>query len=188
MSAHMEVLVPVSVPWAISPSVPYLRLNSTAEGRPFAATFIGFFKCEPSLRHEGRVVISDPGPFVQAETAKGSSHRLVQVVFNDGLQSRRRPAFSEHEILAEALYDWSLIPSGIRDEETAEESVARVSGMWLSTGICPDPSMYEVRGSKWLAELQLAEGEWRHYILLGHDDYVEVVARDWRWIPGQAVA
>lgn len=183
-----EMLVPVLVPWKISPSVPYLRLHSSDEGKPVAATFIGFFKCEVASETAGLVVVNDPGVFVRADTASSAKYRLVQVLFKEGLHAKQRPAVSDYEVIPEDDYDWSLVPSGIHGEETAEESVARVHNLWFTSGNCPDPSMYEVRGSKWLTALGLDTADWRHYVLLGHDDYIEVVARGWQWQPGQVVA
>ncbi|MGQ5525604.1 hypothetical protein ACUHMQ_20450 [Chitinimonas sp. PSY-7] len=184
-----EILVPVSVPWQISPSVPHLKIHVSNEGKPVAATFIGFFKCETALDKEkdGLLVVNSPDVFVCSDTAEGSRHRLVQVAFKEGLYVRKVAAFSDLEVIPEENYDWSQVPSGLNSGETVEESVGRVHNMWVSTGYCPDPCMYEVQGSKWLTALQLDWQDWHHYILLGHDDYVEVIARGWEWKPGQAV-
>ena len=182
-----EVLAPVLVPWKISPSVPHLHLHSSTEGKPVAATFIGFFKCEAATDTTGLVVVNDPGAFVRADTASDAKYRLVQVLFKEGLHAKHQPAVSENEVISEDAYDWSHVPSGIHGGETAEESVARVHNQWISTGNCPDPSMYEVRGSKWLTAMGLDAADWRHYVLLGHDDYIEVIARGWQWQPGQVV-
>lgn len=183
----LEILFPVEVPWMISPSVPYLRLQSNSQGQPTSVTFIGFFELEAGLEPAVPSVVRDPGEFVHSNTAKGSEHRLVRVVFDEGLHARARPAFSDLEVISEQSYDWSNVLSGIEDNETAEESVARVGRLWKTTGLCPDPRMYEVRESKWLHELGLDPMRWHHYILLGHDDYIEVVARKYEWQPGQAL-
>lgn len=182
------ILVPVQVPWMISPSVPYLHIESIGSVQPASVTLIGFFQLEDDLvSRAGPTVIGDPGSFVPSDTAKGSRHRLVRVLFQGSVQIRGRPAFSDLEVIPEESYDWSNVPSGIQDSETPEASVARVGFQWKTTGFCPDPGMYEVRESSWLRELGLAPNQWRHYILLGHDEYVEVIAHGYQWQPGQAL-
>ncbi|TXH77513.1 MAG: hypothetical protein E6Q88_00940 [Lysobacteraceae bacterium] len=185
---NFGILVPVQVPWMISPSVPYLRIESPESAPLASVTFIGFFQLEGDpVNRAGPTVISDPGSFVPSDTAKGSQHRLVRVLFGEGAQVRKRPAFSDLEVIPEQSYDWSNVFSGIQDGETPEASVARVGHQWKITGFCPDPGMYEVRESNWLREIGLDPNQWRHYILLGHDEYVEVIAREYEWQPGQVL-
>lgn len=183
----MQSLSPVSVPWQISPSAPYLKLYFSDTGKPVAATFIGFFKCEVGSESKDAVKIYDPGEFVSAGNAKGAQHRLVQVVFREGVYAKLLPAFGDHEVVKEELYDWSLVPTGVKGNETTVESITRVQNLWLSTGYCPDPCMYEVQNSDLLASLNLNTTEWHHYLFLGHDEYVEAIARGWQWNPGQIV-
>lgn len=182
------ILVPVQVPWMISPSVPYLRIESMGSAQPAFLTFIGFFQLEGDpVSSAVPTVIGDPGSFVPSDTAKGSQHRLVRVLFGEGAQARKRPAFSDLEVISEESYDWSNVPSGIQNGETPEASVARVGRQWKTTGSCPDPGMYEVRESNWLRELGLDPNQWQHYIVLGHDEYVEVIAREYKWQAGQVL-
>jgi hypothetical protein len=183
-----EILLPVSVPWMISPSVPYLRIETFEPTQLATVTFIGFFKLEGNPTDAGgQRVIDDPGDFTPLDTAKGASHRLVRIVFQEGSQLRKQPAYSDLEVIPEQDYDWSNVPSGINDGETAEGSVARVDSHWRASGLCPDSGMYEVLKSKWISELELDSTQWHHYILLGHDEYIEVVARSFQWQPGQAL-
>lgn len=181
------VLFPAEVPWMISPSVPYLRIESNGEAEPMSVTFIGFFEQERGSEPSFASVVRDPGEFVLSDAATGSRYRLVRLVFEAGMHAMVRPAFSDLEVLPEQSYDWSNVPSGIQDNETAEESVARVGQLWKTTGLCPDSGMYEVRESQWLRDLGLDPGAWHHYILLGHDEYIEVIATKFEWQPGQAV-
>lgn len=183
-----EVLFPVEVPWMISPSVPYLRMESKGQAKPISVTFIGFFELEVGSEPTTSSVVQDPGEFVASNMATGSRYRLVRIVFDESVHVRVQPAFSDLEVIQESIYDWSNVPSAIQGNEMAEESVDRVGQLWKATGLCPDPRMYEVRESKWLRELGLDAAKWRHYILLGHDDYIEVVAKKYEWQSGQALA
>ncbi|MGO4522992.1 hypothetical protein AB4076_20425 [Dyella sp. 2RAF44] len=181
----LGVLFPVRVPWMISPSVPYLRMELSEQEQPAAATFIGFFELEIGSNTVAPFVVRDPGEFVRSNSMSGAAHRLVKVLFEEVSQARILPAVSDLEVISEQRYDWSNVPSGIDSGETAEQSVSRVGSLWKATGFCPDPRMYEVGDSSWIKELGLDASQWRHYILLGHDEYVEVVARQFDWQPGQ---
>lgn len=183
----LGVLFPVEVPWMISPSVPYLRMELSKQEQPAAATFVGFFELEAGSNAVAPLVVRDPGEFVRSNSINGAAHRLVKVIFEEVSHARVLPAVSDLEVISEQLYDWSNVPSGIESGETAEQSVARMGRLWKATGFCPDPRMYEVRDSYWLRELELDANQWRHYILLGHDEYVEVAARQFDWQPGQIV-
>jgi hypothetical protein len=184
----MQILKPVDVPWKISPSVPYLEIVDASSDRRAFATFIGFFKTAAPEAAAESIVARVPAPDTFAASAdwRGARHRLVRIEFDGCTNVRRTPAFSDSELVDEANYDWSMVSSGLRDEESVEECVQRVHDRWMSTGLCPDPAMYEVINSPWLDVLGRS-GTARHYLLLGHDDYVEVVATGWRWQPGQPV-
>jgi hypothetical protein len=189
MPDEKELLVPVQVPWMISPSVPYLCFGAQETGRPLTATFIGFFKCEAAGRPPAPGIrkVGDPGPFIPSEHAKGAEYRLVQVEFEQAFASRRSPSFSDTQVVEEGAYDWSLVPNMPLPGEAIKDFLVRVEKIWLSTGQTPDPGMYEVRRSRQLQSAGLPEGEWHHYLMLGHDEYLEVVARSWSWRPGQPV-
>ena len=54
---------------------------------------------------------------------------------------------------------------------------------WKETSICPDPRIYEVENSKWLEnEARAIKLGCKHFIVLGHDNYIEVLAKDWNWV------
>lgn len=188
MAARKQLLRPVEVPWQISPSVPHLKLRPSDDRSSFVATFIGYFKAEELVtRTSSEIVkVGDPGEFRLSASAHGAPHRMVRVQFENVVRTRTMPAVSDHELVAESDYDWSLVPTGIQGSESAPEAVARVDRVWRTQGICPDPAMYEVEGSEWIVAIK-ADPANRHYLLLGHDEYVEVVAKGWRWEPGQEV-
>jgi hypothetical protein len=184
---ELGVLVPIEAPWMISPSVPHLRLQEGGRGLEISATFIAFFKLQFALESSGLAVIAAPGEFETSQSARGAPHRLVKVSFDDATYARLSPAFSDSEVIPEAQYDWSNVPGGVMPEESAETNVANFAQLWEEKSLCPDPRMYEVRNSGWIRDVGADSGVWRHYILLGHDEYAEVIARGFEWLPGQAV-
>jgi hypothetical protein len=187
-------LIPVQVPWQISASAAYLRAEfaETQSHQPIRADFVGFFRCNEtgSAGHFGTSVeiSKPPPPFQEAGDGSRGKYQQVQVLFDRGLWLRCSPGLSESEVIATAAYDWSDIPAALRPGETASDNVTRVRASWLSTGIAPDPRMYEVVPSSWIEQLGLQKsGRWHHYLLTGSEGYIEVIAQGWKWIPGQVV-
>ena len=79
----------------------------------------------------------------------------------------------------EDRYDDSAFSALYDDSSSLAE---RISRQWCDTGICPDPAFYEIVGDPWMDEVcEGAAREAKHYMLLGHDCYVEVIATSWRW-------
>ena len=186
-----QKLVPVSVPWQISPSVPHLKLKQAADGYPLSVTFIGHFKCdemnEQVLASESIQVVSEDPDFEPAPLSLRAPFRMVRVNFVSAYLGRICQSVSDSEVIPEEDYDWSEVPSSLRHGETIERNFERSRDLWLTTGICPDPGMYEVKNSPLLTEFAMQSNELRHYIMLGHDEYIEVLAKGWDWEAGQPV-
>lgn len=191
MSLPQQKLLPVTVPWQISPSVPYLQLQEGADGKPSSATFIGHFKeGNDQLAEVGSPLpkrIGAPSAFSPEGARTPGRFQMVRVNFLGAQASRVCNAVSDVEVISESDFDWSAVPSGLLPGEKVSDNVKRISDQWHSTGICPDPGMYEVKDSTWLRELGMDQKSSRHFILAGHDDYLEVVADDWQWELGQSV-
>ena len=176
----------------ISPSVPYLSLQQDERGTPLSATFIAFFKLDSlridSLPSPTVQIVLPPEQFIPNPLDQIAPYRMVRVTFTGGRIGRLCPSFSDLEVVREQDYDWSALPTRLLPDETTTQNLARRQALWLSTGLSPDPRMYEVRQSLWFDELGLSSRGLKHYLLLGHDEYVEVVAEDWKWEPGQPTA
>lgn len=187
-----QKLVPVSVPWQISPSVPNLKLKQSADGYPMSATFIGHFKCDENVGltvDSGSIqVISDDPDFEPTPLSLTAPFRMVRVNFVNAYFGRSCQSVSDSEVIAEDDYDWSDVASSLMPHESIEENFVRIRDLWLSSGICPDPGMYEVRNSHLLSEFTEQSNELRHYIMLGHDEYIEVLTNGWSWEAGQPVS
>ncbi len=185
-------LVPVEVPWQISPSTPFLRLISSevVENGATQVQFVAHFGLEDSQGdaselHRSVVVVADPGDLHdQSQSPIQSPYRRVRILFERGLWSRMCPAYSDSEVVKESKYDWSAVVGRYKSGEDPPTWLRRFKVTWLDTSICPDPGMYEVENSPWLREIESVEGskeELRHYLFLGHDAYVEVLAEGWTW-------
>lgn len=190
-------LTPLRVPWMVSRSTPYLRLAAfeSAADEPTHVTFAAMYKYAydyvASRTARAVVVVGAPTPFHQTAGETPAPYRLIRVTFQAAPYSRMLPSFRDSQVIDEDAYDWSDVAGAYRDGEAADEFVQRQRASWAATGICPDPSAYEVAPSPWLDDLRRerrgAVGAYRHYLVVGQDAYVEVLARDWSWQEGQVL-
>ncbi len=61
-----------------------------------------------------------------------------------------------------------------------QERVKALWERWRQSGRCPDPRMYEVVGSHWIEALGKVAHGLTHFIIVGHDSFIEVIAKAWR--------
>jgi hypothetical protein len=189
MSRNKPKLLPVRVPWAVS-SVPYLRAQTVEEDQPLSATFIGYFKRHDVVAAGGAARgierVLDPGEFRSAADDGTNAYRQVRINFHGGRHLRISPAVSEHDVIGDDGYDWSAVPGSLRAGEDAQDNLKRTESYWLEVGESPDPGVYEIEGSTWLDELCPQARGLHHYLLVGDDEAVEVVAQGWSWETGRA--
>ena len=149
----------------LSPSVPELSLRTeTNDGCVTAVVeFIGFF--------------GDGTP----TSEQWGKYRRIEVGFENVLYARLFPEFSTEDQERIDGYDWSAVPE-FRDEKGGfAGSVERSRAAWSETMVCPSPSSYSVLGSDLVRKLGLNDAEFMHFLFLGDDFNVEVIAKDWTW-------
>lgn len=185
MSNGVQRLLPVVVPWQVSPSTPFLRLRASEADEPTSVTFMANFPAPQSAGEAGGLgldrvqVVGPPAEFGAVQEAEDSYFRSVKVTFQRGLWARFMPSYADHEVVEEAAYDWSALPPLML--ENFEEENRRFHAVWLESGVCPDPGFYVVSGSRWLQETANTGSCFKHYIIPGHDAYVEVIAEAATW-------
>jgi hypothetical protein len=78
-------------------------------------------------------------------------------------------------------------PEGTFLEDTADWSP--YASLFKEKGICPNPYFYEVQNTGWFNEKEvyqpLAKKGFKHYLLVGYDSYVEVLAKGVRYELGE---
>src|SRR6266446_1662788 len=191
-SLQKPALIPVQVPWRISTSDASLsvQLSEDRTAFPTLVDFVGLFAhkkvdSRSSAKADGQVAHAFPS-FEETRPPAKSPYHLVRVVFDGGFWAQLSPSVSETHTVRDGDYDWSAVPTGMLPGEKVHENLERTRKLWLSTGICPDPGMYEVRDSPRLERQRLAsQPKWKHYLLLGSDAYLEVLAQGWEWKLGQ---
>ena len=179
-------LVPLKVAWEVSPSTPYLRLvavENAAQGDTYVE-FVAFYGLEQdtSAASPGSVVrvVGPPPDFESRSNSVSGPYRLLRLLFKLAIAARMCPAYADSQVIDESRYDWSDIPDDYEPGEQLGNYLARYREQWRRGGVCPDPGVYQVNGSRWIEELELLNEpiRWKHYIVLGHDCYVEVIAKE----------
>jgi hypothetical protein len=148
-------LIPEKVPWQVSPSTPHLSVSASESER-------------------------DTIVEANCNLQEADEQRFVRISMNFGRAQhvRTAPSVSDVEVVAEGDYDWSDV-QGI-DAEDISGSQTRFFATWTDTGICPDPGVYEVRDSEWSKAVGAGTSV-RHFLIVGHDSYVEVLAEKLTW-------
>jgi hypothetical protein len=158
-------LYPLDVPWQISPSVPLLSFA--------VKNFTGM--------NHGYVTFDAVLGEVTELSRKYGHHKQVAVVLEQVIWSKFYPEFSTEDSERLNSYDWDDIPE-FRDEEgSLKGHERRFHDQWNTTGRCPRPSAYLVAGSDLLRRLGFSDDSFKHYLFVGDDYNVEVVARSMTW-------
>lgn len=170
---HKSRLSPVDVPWQVSPTTPYLRLrvSESDHDQPTEVSFVGYY---------GPVALPnwEPGQPKQPEARPSSYH--LRVIFEQGRWARFSPALLDADPIDESRYDVQALRLYDDVSRPVHERVKAGWDAWRRAGRCPDPHMYEVTESEWLRDLDGQAHGLAHFIIVGHDSFVEVVAKGWR--------
>lgn len=162
-------VLPLALPWAVSPTS---EVDLTAT--------------EAALRVE---VGANYGPLASAQTEASGAKAdwswrptLIEfravVVFAWG----RMPDAGEVPSPSER-YGRDQIPFEA-DETSYGPGRERFDTWWLEKAQAPDSGIYEVKGAEWLWPVEFDKSRFRHFVIEGHDTYVEVVAETVFWRDG----
>jgi hypothetical protein len=188
-SDKRPVLVPVKVPWQIDAAAPHLRLvaNESAVNEPTHVTAYAKFLVPPGnepLDNSGAATKIYPPKFNTVGHAidnPSGAYRTIRCCFTRAVRSQMSPSYSDLQVVNTSVYDWDRIPRYSQTGDGIEISVRRFMEAWRASEFCPNPRMYEIDNSPWVRELGASASSFRHYLMLGHDAYVEVLAEDWDW-------
>lgn len=182
----MQRLIPLKVPWQVSPSTPFLRLfaGELSSTHPTQVVFVAHFGLREGRSDQQKLgffdaeCAVDPLRLAIASEKESRVYSLVRMEFKGGVGCRMSPAFSDREVLNAKEFDPSLVPysNGITN---IGGWLSDFQSLWLKSGNCPDPCVYTIESSDWLQTIGLEGLE--HFVIKGHDAYIEVLARNWKW-------
>ena len=174
----------------VTTSAPNLRVHNDAGGKPLDVTFVVYFKLADGGEYDNdeiKIVSEGEIVFEPLEEDDYNPYHLVKIACVDGLCSRTTPSFADGEVIPEAEYDWSEVPGALQPDEDALSNHRRTTQFWIDHRTSPDPGAYMVEPSPWIAELGPEAAGLQHYLILGQDHYVEVIARSATQHVGQGV-
>ncbi len=160
----LERLVPIAVPWQIALATPYLRLEINDYGSR-TLSFIASFLLDATAKEE----------------------RLVTVTFKKLKRVRVNYITLEGGGMDENLYDWTDVPLRFTEEMNLSVREKQYNAMWLNSGVCPDPRMYQVIQSQLLEPNEIEQHQVQHYLAVGEEFTLDIVAGDWKWSAGEPI-
>ena len=162
---RLDLVLPVKVPWMVSRSLSNLQVvcDSADLENPIVVRFEAFFGSPGTLERDK------------------NEYQKVRVTFQSGLSVNYCPKFYPTDKRRLDNFDWNEVPE-FRD---ATGSLAghqeRFRQEWERTSHCPDPAMYEIHNSQLLKAIELDMHGYKHFLILGGDINVEVIAKDYMW-------
>jgi hypothetical protein len=183
----MESLKPVIINWSIDCSTPFLFLTALENdyieicfGADFGSHTKNQSTQEESQSAESQeVAITKYSTTLVEENFSQYQYQQIKVKFDNFYAVRMLPSYNSLSVINYKKYDWSSVMFFdllCKDSKLWSE---KFHSYWKKTNICPDPRMYEVGNSRWLNETKASRFGCKHFILLGHDNYIEVLAKDW---------
>jgi hypothetical protein len=126
-------------------------------------------------------VISDLDPFGELVD------RHVSLSFRGGQWLRLEPAVSDVTTVPPDRFDWNGLPfRGVKNEDLGG-FLGEFRTSWLEAGNCPDPNIYEIMHSTWLNSSGAIRFGCKHYVVVGRDLWLELLALDFKWRYEQAI-
>ena len=159
--ADKPKLIPSAVPWEIDAAISDLRFVTNESG------------LEKSAQVELNAIVLD-----EHAGFWNFTDRRIAVVFGSALAARFIDPEQGRDPLSD--YDTSLLMQ-LEHVDDLERFRRAYQQKWWSERLCPDPGFYEVSGSDLLQRLSSAPQRHRHFLLFGHDEHIEIVARGFKW-------
>gem|GEM_PF-2821563 len=152
-------LIPVGTPWKIS---------STSE-------------ISVSIYESGNITLHPTVSFIESDDTKITGYSIIEyaidVVFFDTNWLKISPVNDDHADFYKEYNHDAVAMVG----NSSLEALKQYRLKWLESELCPDPKMYNVKGSNWNPSGFLAERGYKHYIVLGRDIYIDIFGNKWEW-------
>jgi len=155
-------IVPLEVPWMISPSVSAFGLSASEGGDCEIVAAVAVIRAPESA--------ADEPSAVRVRVRAGGWIRMSPML-DDTDPTRSWSGYSRADV-----FDWS--------GEDIDEYLAEFKRRWEASGVCPDPRAYEVVGSQWIRDVGAERFGVKHFVLVGHDAWIEVLGKElsWEWV------
>ena len=168
----------IEVPWQVSPSEAVIGF--AGKESEACIRVLGFFGPK-ALEDTRQQLINHYGPDVPDDLWNRAGYKSVSINFDSVSAFCMRAPQKPYELLNENNYDFSGIKLHYNSSISFSEWSAEFDRQWSETGVCPDSRFYEVLDSEWMRKLGIQSPAIRHWILLGHDAYFEMIGRSFQY-------
>ena len=181
----------VKASWRVDFSTPYISLNALENdfaeisfGADFGRHMKGNNSQEDSqaIDFEEVSIVEYPNSLI-LENYSQYQYQRVKVKFDTFYSIKMSPSYSSLCVINDKNYDWGSVMFFDLISQDLEIWSEKFYTYWKEANVCPDPRMYEVENSKWLEnEARAVRLGCKHFIILGHDSYIEILAKNWDWV------
>ena len=177
----------------IDASTSFLRLYATEIPSECRVTFSAYFGAHTirdpvrAGKHDKIEIVHTVPDFVESDDVDDVAFRLIAIDFQCCRLAHLSIAYADDQVVNRRLFDWSATRERFTDEPI-QTYLQRFADEWCANRICPDSRMYAVHDSlllKQFREDHFTNDQTAHYLLLGHDAYIDVIADGWTWSKGQ---
>lgn len=170
-------ILPADVPWRINASSGVTKFAGT-EGT-FSVWFTAFFGEHEATRE--RMELEAQGIRIDDEVLNKLGMHEVELHFPSVSAIRVLPSHSSGVLLDEGSFDWSALPLRALQLKAFSQWQLQHASLWAAGKRCPDPRFYQVLGASFLAQLELTSDRHKHWIVLGHDISLDIIADKFLW-------
>jgi hypothetical protein len=149
----MQNLLPIEVPWCISPSISHLTIYGEEDGNTVICANT-YSVLDKNNFEDERVRL----------TFKSCSFIRTYPTFGDDLKTHGYISSFEEIV-----------------RNNPELYLKEFREKWIETSFCPDSGVYEVENSLWLIQVHGNKWNLKHFIIQGHDSWVELLAEEVKW-------
>lgn len=179
-------LISISMPWSIAVDETFLKMQLDDNGFPQSVTFVGCFRNHDD--EGGLIYAEDPGEFRKARDDERTFYQLVRVNFWGARGSGWHERFDQAQSIDLRRYDLSEYKFPMPDPkkgESLDTAMDKYLDEFRKSGLIPDSRMYKIGGSKTLQELAPNNTDLNHYLFLGSERNLSIIAEGWDWELGQ---
>lgn len=160
-------LVPVEVPWRISPEYDFSYFNGY-ENREVSVEVL----CEYNRKEWDKEIFKlkqKYGDNIPDEEYNKAGYKIIQIKFTPICLFNIYGKMDGYE-----RYDLSSFDAYFDGRLSQGKE-------WNETGICPMPGFYEVVESKLKEEFGFNASKVKHWVLRGHDSCIDILAYSFEW-------
>lgn len=160
-------VVPVLIPWMISPSFDFFSFVGDDEGNVSVKVICNF---NQKIRNEKILMLRQQyGENIPDEEYNKAGSSMIRINFYPRYLFNIYSKVNGYERYDFSIFDKYYFGGASIDDE------------WNNTGICPNPGFYEVVEPKLKEMFGFTSPKVKHWLLCGHDSFIDILACSFEW-------